>query len=480
MDDLFSAVHRRDEGRGDDRNERRVYTVGELNEAIEAALRNAFPAAVWVRGEVRGLKRNANRNIYFEMHGASRGSVDQITVAALQWDRQKYGLEKYFDGTDPGLQIRDNLEVCVQGVVVYHPKWGLSFKLVAVDPAYTLGQLEARRRETLVALQVAGLIERNAGLAFPVLPLRVGLVTSAGSAAEKDFLAGLAVSGYGFAVLLADCRMMGEQMVGQVTGALRALGSAGVDAIVVTRGGGSKADLSWFDHRDVAEAVARCPVPVVTAIGHEIDQSIADLVAHHHCKTPTAAAQDLVDRIAAADQRLRRAADGAAQHAVRVLGETRRTLTGAATALGAAVVAQVRGRHERLVHLRGAALGAAHRRLERAGERAARAQRALEPPRLLAAWPRCRTDLDRAAIRLERAAGALVAARRGRLEHLAEKAQWLDPVRQLRRGWSLTLDAQGRLLRRADGVAPGDRIVTRLHRGEIVSIVESAGDAGHD
>ncbi len=472
MDDLFNAPARRDE--------RRVFTVGELNEAIEAALQSAFPSAVWVRGEVRGLKRNANRNIYFELHGASRGSVDQITVAALQWDRQKFGLEKYFDGTDPGLQIRDNLEVCVQGAVVYHPKWGLSFKLVAVDPAYTLGQLEARRRETLAALQAAGLIGRNAGLAFPVLPLRVGLVTSAGSAAEKDFLAGLAAAGYAFAVQRADCRMMGEQMVGQVTGALRALGAAGVDVVVVTRGGGSKADLSWFDHRDVAEAVARCPVPVVTAIGHEIDLSLADLVAHHHCKTPTAAAQDLVDRVADADRRLRRAADGAALQAARILGETRRDLTGAAAALGAAVVAQVRGRHERLVHLRGAALGAARRRLERAGERAARAGLALEPQRLLASWPRRRSDLDRAAGRLDRAARVLVAARRGRLDHLAQKAQWLDPERQLRRGWSLTLDAQGRLVRSAADAAPGDRLVTRLHRGEIVSIVESAGEAGRD
>ncbi|MBK7703183.1 MAG: exodeoxyribonuclease VII large subunit [bacterium] len=356
----------------------------------------------------------------------------------------------------------------------------MSFTLVGIDPAFTLGQLEARRRETLTALQAAGLMERNAGLSFPVLPLRVGLVTSVGSAAEKDFLAGLAAAGYGFTVLRADCRMMGEQMVGQVTGALRALGAAGVDAIVVTRGGGSKADLSWFDHRDVAEAVARCPVPVVTAIGHEIDLSLADLVAHHHCKTPTAAAQDLVDRIAAADQRLRRAADGAALQAARILGDSRRDLTGAAAALGAAVVTQVRGRHERLVHLRGAALGAARRRLERAGERAARVGLALEPQRLLASWPRRRSDLERATDRLERATGAVLAVRRARLDHLAQKAQWLDPARQLRRGWSLTLDVHGRLLRDAAAVAPGDRLVTRLQSGQIVSIVESAGDAGRD
>ncbi|MDO9695012.1 MAG: exodeoxyribonuclease VII large subunit, partial [Candidatus Latescibacteria bacterium] len=111
---------------------------------------------------------------------------------------------------------------------------------------------------------------------------------------------------------------------------------------------------------------------------------------------------------------------------------------------------------------------------------AARARLALEPQRLLASWPRRRADLARAAAGLDRAAGAAVAVRRGRLDHLAQKAQWLDPARQLRRGWSLTLDAHGRLLRDADSVAPGDRLVTRLHRGQIVSIVESAGDAGRD
>ena len=472
MEDLFSAAARRDE--------RRVYTVGELNEAIEAALRAGFPAAVWVRGEVRGLRRNANRHIYFELHGASRGGVDQMKVSALAWDRAKFGLEKYFDGTDPDLQVRENLEICLQGVVSHHTQYGLSFTLVGLDPAYTLGRLEARRRETLAALKAAGLLERNASLPFPVLPLRVGLVTSSGSAAEKDFLSGLAASGYGFAVLRADCRMMGEQMVAQVTGALRGLARAGVDAIVVTRGGGSKADLSWFDHPEIAEAIACCAVPVVTAIGHEIDRSIADVVAHHHCKTPTAAAQDLVDQVAAADARLRLAADGVGRSAARVLDETRRALAAAAAALGAAVVAQVRGRHERLVHLRGEALGAARRRLERAAGRTERAGRGLAPDRLLAAWPRHRRELDRAGGRVEQTARAALAARAARLDHLSQKAQWLDPVRQLRRGWSLTLDAGGRLLRDAGGVAPGDRLVTRLHRGEIVSIVEVAGEAGRD
>ncbi|MDO9171601.1 MAG: exodeoxyribonuclease VII large subunit, partial [bacterium] len=120
------------------------------------------------------------------------------------------------------------------------------------------------------------------------------------------------------------------------------------------------------------------------------------------------------------------------------------------------------------------------RRLERAGEREARARLALDPQRLLATWPRRRSELERAAARLDRATGAVLAVRRARLDHLAQKAQWLDPARQLRRGWSLTLDAHGRLLRDAAAVAPGDRLVTRLQSGQIVSIVESAGDAGRD
>jgi len=474
-------------------DERRVLTVGELNAAIEDALRGAFPTAVWVRGEIQRLV-NRNGNIYFELHGADGGGVDQLQVKALKWDRAKFGLDRYFDGSDPDLRLRDSMEACLQVRVDYHRKWGLSLQLVGVDTTYTLGQLEARRRRTLAWLQAEGLLELNKARPLADLPLRVGLVTSADSAAARDFLTGLRDSGYAFGVRLADCRMMGDAMVAQVAGAVTALGRADVDVVVVTRGGGARADLSWFDHPEVCAAIARCGRPVLTAIGHEIDQSLADLVAHHHLKTPTAAAQHLVDRVAEQEQRLERAAAAVGRAATDAVHRAGTDLSAAARRLGVAVGARVRGEAVLLAHLRAGVAREARRRLREvdralaaaaprlagaARRRAAAARRDLDAqaarlaaPRVLAAWPRRREALDRAAARLARRLPRLLAERARRLAHLEEKARLLDPERLLARGYSLTLDAEGRLLRSAAAAPAGARIVTRLRDGRLTSIVE--------
>jgi exodeoxyribonuclease VII large subunit len=476
---------------------RRVLTVEELNEGIRAALQDAFPGAVWVRGEVQRLPADAarRRHVYFELHGGRGGAAVSIPVALLEWDRQKYGLQRWLDGTDPTLRLDNNLEVCLQCLVDFYPPFGkLQLKMVGVDAAFTLGQLEAQRRQTLAWLEQEGLTRRNASLPFPALPLVVGLVTSAGSAAEKDFLTGLAASGRPFRVQRADSRMMGEGMVRQVVSAVRGLDRWGVDVIVVTRGGGSKADLSWFDNREVVEAIARSSTPVLTAIGHEIDTSIADLVAHHHCKTPTAAAQDLVDRVETTAASLEEAAAALADRGERRLVAARRELGHAATRLQAAVATRV-GREGRGLErdreraLAGARLtlvrqqAASRRRAERladavvrrtaaAGTDLARTTSRLEPARVLAAWPRRARDLDRAAERLGRGADAVLRDGVRRLDHLGEKASLLDPRRLLARGYSLTLGPDGRLVREPTALRPGDRLTTRLRGGSIESIVE--------
>ncbi len=443
MNDLFT---------GADNEERRVFSVSELNEEIRAALQDAFPAAVWVRGEVQRLPADAarRRHVYFELHGTGRDAAVSIPVALLEWDRRRYGLERYLDGTDTVFRLADKLEVCLQCVVDFYPPFGkLQLKLVGVDTSFTLGQLEARRRRVLAYLESHGLMETNGRLEIPRLPLRVGLVTSAGSAAEKDFLTGLRESGFGFRVLRADCRMMGDGMVPQVTGALKGLARAEVDVIVVTRGGGSRADLSWFDHQTVAESIAICPVPVITAIGHEIDRSIADGVAHHACKTPTAAAQDLVARLEAAAQDVADLADTLCATASSLLESRRRYLHTAATRLRLSVVSHVNAGGVALVRRRDGILAAARLSLQQA---AARRQRAA----------------DRVAVT---ALGVCAGAVRT-CESLREKAALLDPERLFDRGYSLTLGPTGQVLRDAGAVRPGDRLTTRLRGGRIESIVD--------
>ncbi len=243
---------------------RRVYTVAELNQAIQSALREAFPGTVWVRGEIQRLPPDAARrqHVYFELHqpgagGAGAAAGFQIPAAILGWDRQRFGLGRYLDGSDPDLRLADKLEVCLECVVDFYPPYGkLSLKVVGVDREFTLGRLEARRRAVLAWLKQEGLLERQAALALPLLPTRVGLITSRGSAAEHDFLGGLAAAPCGFTVWRADCRMQGEATEPQVTAALRGLAARGVDVIVIARGGGSRADLSWFDQQGLCAAIA--------------------------------------------------------------------------------------------------------------------------------------------------------------------------------------------------------------------------------
>ncbi len=479
--------------------ERRVWTVAELNEAIRAALQTAFPGAVWVRGEVQRLPRDAasRRHVYFELHGTTPdGAAVAIPVALLEWDRRRYGLQRYLDGSDPDFRLADKMEVCLQCVVDFYPPFGkLQLKLVGIDPAYTLGRLEALRRRTLAYLEKQGLLERQRRLPWPELPLRVGLITSAGSAAERDFVTGLQASGYGFRVLRADCRMMGQSMVPQVTAALAGLARSGVDVIVLTRGGGSRADLSWFDVQEVAVAVATCPVPVLTAIGHEIDRSIADVVAHHACKTPTAAAEELVRRVADADARLADAAAGIAATATRRLEQARAGLREAGRRLRLGVDRRV-GRGLLVLgtyrtRLAAAALPAVSRRQERVRGAAARLAAAvpatvrraearlrqlvplLAAPRLLRPARSRRGDLARLASRLDLAAHGRLQRADRRLAALADKARLLDPDRLLARGWSVTLAADGRVVRSAAQVAQGDELETRLHDGRIGSRVVS-------
>ena len=162
-----------------------------------------------------------------------------------------------------------------------------------MDPAFTLGLLERRRRETLAALAAAGLLEKNRALSLCDLPLTIGLVTSHGSAAYHDFLSGLSESGYGFRVIFIHAAMQGRDAEREVASALASLAGIGIDCAVLIRGGGSRTDLAAFDSRRIAEAIAGAPFPVLTGLGHEIDRSIADMTAPTAFKTPTTVAEFL-------------------------------------------------------------------------------------------------------------------------------------------------------------------------------------------
>ena len=167
-----------------------------------------------------------------------------------------------------------------------------------VDPRFTLGELSQARDQVVRRLVASGLFDANRRHRLASAPLRVGVVTSVGTAAWHDFRDELDRSGFGFQLRVCDTRVQGEWAVGMVAASIRTLGRRGdVDCVVVIRGGGARNELATFDAEPIALAIATCPVPVLTGLGHEVDRSVADEVAHTALKTPTACAGHLIDAV---------------------------------------------------------------------------------------------------------------------------------------------------------------------------------------
>ncbi len=397
--------------------------VSELVARVDRALRSAFPDEVWVKGEISGL-RDANRNghQYFSLveKTTRAGPVPTVAVALLDRTRRQLLAQA------PELRLADELEVRVRGRVQQF-MGRVQLTISAIDPAFTLGRLALARERALRALAADGLLDRNGRLPFPVAPLRIGLVTSVGSAAYHDVIHELEASGIGFDVRVADAQVQGAGAEASVLAALHHLRSEAVDVVLVVRGGGARSDLVAFDSERVARAVATMPVPVLTGIGHEIDTTVVDAVAHRRAKTPTACAAAVVDQVRAGQARVEAVWAGVATGSRMLVARADERVASAVTRLGPG----------RLGHR----LDAEDRHLVQLGARAARS------------------------------ATALLARADGVVDLGDARLRAVDPERLVARGWSITRRPDGRALRHIDEVAVGDLLLTTVAGGRIASRV---------
>jgi exodeoxyribonuclease VII large subunit len=447
-----------------------TYSVSQLCGEVKSFLGEAF-ASLWVAGEAQRVRASQRGHLYFEL--VEKGEADEIVgkLEAVIWKTDLARIKRLLAGSDQ--QIAEGMQVRCRGSLdFYGPTGRVQLCIREVDPVFTLGLLERRRRETLAALAASGLLEKNRGLILAEIPLRLALITSEGSAAYHDFLSSLRESGYGFQVLLLHAAMQGRDAEREVVSALRALAGLPLDCAVLIRGGGSRSDLAVFDSRRIAEAIAQSPLPVLTGLGHEIDQAIADLVAHTALKTPTKTAEFLIDAVRQREARL-------AELRRAILREALEPLRNAREALGQA---------ERGIDLARRRLTAAGARLDeysrafgRLGRSALRAavRREAELAARLSGTARRRVEAGESARhtlgeRLAASARGRLREMEARLGGLSRLCSQLAPERTLERGFTLTRDAQGRLLRRPDQAAAGDRIVTRFASGELRSRVEEA------
>jgi exodeoxyribonuclease VII large subunit len=425
-----------------------TYSVSELAGVINDVLEESFDDGVWVWGEITGLSVKGGHTYFTLVEQTNNGKKSQLNVNLWRGEFEKIRplLRK------SGVTLENGLRVRVFGELDFYAPFGkLSLVMRGIDPRFTLGDIAMQRDELIRRLRESGDFDRNKELEWSPVPLRVGVVTSGSSAAWADFVHEIERSELGFVLRLADVTVQGDNAVSQVSRAIESLGRrSDIDVIAVVRGGGSRAELATFDAEQIALAIARSPLPVVTGIGHEIDTSVADEVAHRRFKTPTACAAGLVERV----RSFMESTETAWSEIARVSSDH---LVDASTSLTDVT-------HRIAVHTR-TALTRAEERLGHRSHRLTTAARGTITARssVLAAH----VDTVR------RRSPMIVAEQFRRLDELETRTRLLDPRELMKRGWSVTRRADGRVVRSVTDLSTSDVVVTQIFDGTVTSTVSS-------
>lgn len=451
-----------------------TFTVGQITRSVGEAVKKLFRNEIWVQGQIRNLSRSARGHVYFDLvEPVPAGATPKASIAVTLFDSNRQVVNRVITRTGNSVRVDDGVEVRIRASLDwYAPRGQVQLNMTSIDPEFTLGRLSADREQLLADLRSSGLFDANRSVELAPVPLQVALVTGAGSAAQADFVRQIESCGYAFTITTFTARVQGEFAAQEVAEAIRAAQHSDVDVIAIVRGGGARTDLAAFDDAAIAHAIAESTSPVICGIGHEIDQSVADLVSHASFKTPTACAQFLIERVVAYDFELAQRAERLKQLAIvrphlhrAALDQRARALaarTNAAVAVAASSTESAAADLNRI----------ASRRIARAGQRLA-----VRQSELAATTRRAITDAvarcDRHIEALTRRPAHRLDMSRSDLALREAKLSANDPHHALRRGWTITTRADGTLVRSVQNLRPGDRVLTRVADGTIASTVET-------
>lgn len=276
-------------------------TLQQLNQMVASIINEMFAEAVWITAELSDVRVASNGHCYMQLveKDPKRGTMLAFANAHIWANRWWLIRDTFLQET--GQAFQSGLKVLLQVQVTMHEAYGYSLNILDVDPSYTLGEMARRRQQILKQLEADGIIDMNRELPFPSLPQRIAIISAEGAAGYGDFCHQLHDNEWGlcFYTHLFPAVMQGNQTESSVISALEriALYQDLFDVVVIIRGGGATADLASFDSYEMALNVANFPLPVITGIGHDRDQTVLDRVAHHSVKTPTAAAALLIDTL---------------------------------------------------------------------------------------------------------------------------------------------------------------------------------------
>ena len=432
----------------------KTLSLFELNSLVRMTLEQAMPNDYWVEAELSEA-REWGGHCYLELiQKEERGNTPVAKASAKCWRQTWTVLKPYFERTT-GQTIHAGMKVLLKVYAQFHENYGFSWIVTDIDPTYTMGDMARKRQDIIRQLKEEGVFELNKELRLPMFAQRVAVISSANAAGYGDFCNQLANNEYGFCfhTELFAAVMQGEQVEPTVIAALNSINARAddFDCVVIIRGGGATSDLSGFDTLALAENVANFPLPVITGIGHERDESVLDMVSHTRVKTPTAAAAFLIDNLAQVF------------HQLEDMSETIAVIVRRRMTIERMRLERLSGQIPVLFSVYKTRQGA---RLDNLHARLFAAVRQHVQTRLSAI-----SALEQ---KLPILTGRRLMAEKHRLQLCEEKTRSLDPALLLRRGYSITL-LGGKVLRDAHDAKPGDELETRLEKGTLRSVVDERG-----
>ena len=409
--------------------EQQALSLYELNGLVKRSIRSCLPDTYWVQAELSDVRSNYSGHCYLEFVQKDAGGNNLIAKArGTIWSNIYKMLKPYFE-QETGQAFVSGIKVLVQVSVEFHELYGYSLTVLDIDPTYTVGDMVRKRREILRQLEEEGVIDLNKELEMPLLPQRVAVISSATAAGYGDFCNQLMNNprGYGFRTELFPAIMQGERVEESIISALEAIFARidEFDVVIIIRGGGATSDLSGFDTYELAAHCAQFPLPIITGIGHERDDTVLDMVAHTRVKTPTAAAEYLIAR-------MNQCADALDEMSSRLQQGVRNRLL---------------WEHRRMESLKQRIPSSVYKRIADA-----------------------KYDLFSMQRDLQMASRQFLSMKKHRLELLQQRLNDALPEKQLARGYSITLK-DGKAVKDASLLKEGDTLITLLHHGKVESVI---------
>jgi len=428
-------------------------SLSELNSKIREAVNRAFPETYWVKAEMSDVRVNASSGHCYLEFIEKNGITGQIAAKARGtiWGKIFRMLKPYFE-SETGQIFASGLKVLVKVSVDFHEVYGFNLTVVDIDPAYTLGDMIRKRMEIIQMLQEEGVFTLNKEISFPALPQRIAVITSPSAAGYEDFLDQLLHNkeGYPFYVKLFPAIMQGEKTEESIISALDRIYDhlSDFDTVVIIRGGGSTSDLNSFDSYLLAANCAQFPLPIITGIGHERDDTIVDMVAHTRMKTPTAVAEFLITCM---DQRVEELSE--LQESVSILvTDILMEQKGFLQLIGSRFPILVANRIER----------------NRSGLQNLVAKLPSAASTLLSRYTH---SMETIQSRVMNGIQNLLSEHDRELQLAEQYVKMVSPEYVMKRGYSLTLK-EGKVVKKATELKAGDELTTCFADGEVSSVVK--------